>query len=144
MVTTEEVLSTAIELTTGDRRRHYGTPYENHERIARIWQVILGVDVTPSQVALCMVGVKLTRLVETPDHLDSFIDGAAYMALAAEIINEPTRSKNGDSETKPKPTKATEEHRDAAKSSPSYKKTQTKKIREAYTDDKQPKTQSIR
>jgi hypothetical protein len=32
-----------------------------------------------------MVGVKIARLVETPDHLDSFIDGAAYLAIAGEI-----------------------------------------------------------
>lgn len=87
MSTREDILKTALEITTGDRNKTYGDPYINHERIAQIWSVILEIDITPSQVALCMVGTKLARLVHTPDHLDSFIDGAAYMAIAGEIIN---------------------------------------------------------
>lgn len=93
MVNREEILKTAIDLTTGDRRKSYGSPYINHERIAKIWSVLLEIEVTPSQVALCMVGVKLTRLVESPDHLDSFIDGAAYMAIAAEVLDNPDKEK---------------------------------------------------
>lgn len=88
MVTRKEILETALELTTGDRNKSYGDPYDNHQRIANIWKEILGCDVTASQVALCMVGVKLARLVETPDHFDSFVDGAAYMAIAGEIFKE--------------------------------------------------------
>ena len=86
MVNREEILKSALALTTGDRRNSYGSPYINHKRIADIWSVILEHEVTPSQVALCMVGVKLSRLIETPDHTDSFIDGAAYMAIAAEVL----------------------------------------------------------
>jgi hypothetical protein len=85
MTKRKAILQQAIELTHGDRNKNYGTPLVNHQRIAVIWSVILGVEVTPSQVALCMVGVKIARLVETPDHLDSFIDGAAYLAIAGEI-----------------------------------------------------------
>jgi hypothetical protein len=85
MTKRKAILQQAIELTHGDRNKNYGTPLVNHQRIAAIWSVILGVEVTPSQVALCMVGVKIARLVETPDHLDSFIDGAAYLAIAGEI-----------------------------------------------------------
>lgn len=88
MVKREDILRSAMELTTGDRRAAYGDPYINHKRIAEIWSVLLDWEVSPSQVALCMVGVKLARLVETPDHLDSFIDGAAYMAIAAEITEK--------------------------------------------------------
>jgi hypothetical protein len=32
-----------------------------------------------------MAWVKISRLVETPDHLDSFVDLVAYGALAGEI-----------------------------------------------------------
>lgn len=80
-----EILNQAYLLTHGDRNKNYGTPLVNHQRIAAIWSVILGKQITPSQVALCMAGVKIARLVETPDHLDSFIDGAAYLAIAGEI-----------------------------------------------------------
>ena len=81
----EEILTQAINLTCGDRDKDYGTPLTNHQRIADFWSVILGIKITPAQVALCMVAVKLARLVQTPNHMDSFIDGAAYMAIAGEI-----------------------------------------------------------
>jgi len=81
----EEILKEALRLTSTDRQKNYGEPLINHQRIADIWSVLLGVEITPSQVALCMVGVKLARLVETPDHLDSFVDLCAYGAIAGEI-----------------------------------------------------------
>ena len=81
----EEILQEALRLTSTDRQKNYGEPFINHQRIANIWSVLLSVEITPSQVALCMVGVKLARLVETPDHKDSFIDMAAYAAIAGEI-----------------------------------------------------------
>ena len=80
-----EILDEANRLTHGDRDKNYGTPYINHKRIADIWEVILGFEITPSQVALCMAGVKIARLVESPDHLDSFIDLAAYAAISGEL-----------------------------------------------------------
>jgi hypothetical protein len=81
----QEILEEAARLTAEDRNKNYGDPYTNHKRIADIWSVILEYEVTPSQVALCMVGVKIARLIQTPTHQDSFIDGAAYMAIAGEI-----------------------------------------------------------
>ena len=81
----QDILREAERLTSSDRNKNYGDPLVNHQRIANIWSVLLGIEVTPSQVALCLVGVKLARLVETPDHLDSFVDGAAYFAIAGEI-----------------------------------------------------------
>lgn len=80
-----EILEAADQLTSGDRDKDYGDPWTNHDRIARIWSVILGQDVTPSQVALCMAGVKLARLVQSPEHVDSFVDGAAYFGIAGEL-----------------------------------------------------------
>ena len=82
------ILAKAINLTTGDRDKNYGTPLVNHQRIATIWSVILEKEITPSQVALCMAGVKMARLIESPNHLDSFVDGAAYFAIAGEIATE--------------------------------------------------------
>lgn len=81
----QEILQEAARLTAEDRNKNYGDPYTNHKRIANIWSVILETEVTPAQVALCMVGVKIARLIQTPNHQDSFIDGAAYMAIAGEI-----------------------------------------------------------
>lgn len=82
--TRTDILKEAIQLTTNERNEAYGEPYFNHERIARIWSVILGHTIEPSQVALCMAGLKLARLSgqSTPD---SYVDGAAYFAIAGEL-----------------------------------------------------------
>lgn len=86
----EEILQTAIDLTMNDRNDQNGDPFENHQRIAKIWSVILGIEVEPYQVALCMAGMKLARLAFNPLE-DSFIDGAAYLAIAGEIVKKEKR-----------------------------------------------------
>ena len=80
----EEILQEAIRLTMKDRNEQNGDPYENHLRIAKIWSVVLGTEIEPYQVALCMAGLKLARLAYNPLD-DSFVDGAAYLAIAGEI-----------------------------------------------------------
>lgn len=79
-----EILAKAEELINGDREQHYGKPQDNFTRIAAGWSVILAKPVTPEQVALCMAWLKIARLANGP-HDDSYIDGAAYMALAGEL-----------------------------------------------------------
>jgi len=83
----KDILAEAIAITTGDRNDSYGDPLPNHERIAAIWSVILGMEITATQAALCMAGMKLARLAYDPNHTDSYIDGAAYLAIAAECQN---------------------------------------------------------
>lgn len=76
---------------TRERGERYGTPAENFGRIAGIWGVVLGVEITPEQVGLCMLGVKLARLVETPDDPDSLADLAGYAATLELLAGrEPT------------------------------------------------------
>lgn len=65
---------------TSERGARYGTPKANFGRAALIWEAVLGSPVTPEQVALCLLGVKLARLVETPDDPDSIADLAGYAA----------------------------------------------------------------
>jgi hypothetical protein len=83
-----ECLAEAMDLITGDRNREYGEPIHNFERIANGWSIILGRIVEPHEVALCMAWLKIARLVETPMHQDSYTDGAAYMALGWQLVNE--------------------------------------------------------
>lgn len=69
----------AHRLVHGDRGEDYGHPMDDFTRTGRIWSAILGLDeVTPEQVALCMIAVKISRLCNTPDHRDSIIDIAGY------------------------------------------------------------------
>lgn len=65
---------------TAIRGERYGHPAENFARIAALWEPILGVRVTPQQVGLAMIAVKLGRLIETPDDPDSISDIAGYAA----------------------------------------------------------------
>ena len=83
-----QVLRDAATLVNGQRNRDYGEPIDNFERIAVGWRVLLGADVTPHQVALCMAWLKMARLCETPTHEDSYVDAAAYAALAAQLVAE--------------------------------------------------------
>ena len=83
-----EILKEAIHLIYNDRQADYGTPQENHDRIAKLWSVVLGIDVKAYQVALCMNQVKVARLVQSPTKLDGWIDGAAYMGIGGELATE--------------------------------------------------------
>lgn len=80
----KEILSLASKLVDETRAEVYGDSYENHDRIARMWSVILGQEVTVSQVYQCMIAVKLARLYNSPDHEDSWVDIAGYAALGGE------------------------------------------------------------
>jgi hypothetical protein len=84
----EELLEKAESLVNGARAKHYGDAYENHERIAKLWSVVLGVDITVPQVYLCLNQLKVSRLIQTPDHEDSWVDIAGYAALGGERWNE--------------------------------------------------------
>jgi hypothetical protein len=77
----ENILDKAKEIIYGQRQDDYGPAIESHKRIAAIWSVVLGIEVTPEQVALCMIGVKMARLRNTPGHEDSWLDIAGYVGV---------------------------------------------------------------
>jgi hypothetical protein len=82
------VLADAGMKINGDRARDYGDAYENHSRIAMMWSAILKRDVSPSEVALCMIALKLSRLANQPEHLDSWVDVCGYAALGGEFCDD--------------------------------------------------------
>ena len=84
-----ETLATAARLVHGDRQDDYGTPQENFPRIAALWEPIFG-NVTPVKVALALNQLKVARLIHTPDHADSWVDAAGYIAIGAELATEET------------------------------------------------------
>lgn len=80
-----EALRQAATIIQGERDDTYGGPEDNFARIAKIWSVIFAMEVTPTQVAAAMAGVKLARLVNSPDHADSWVDLAGYAACGYEV-----------------------------------------------------------
>jgi hypothetical protein len=49
--------------------------------VAARWSLTLDHPVTPAQVMLCMIDLKLTRLAHDPTHRDSLVDVIGYAAL---------------------------------------------------------------
>src|SRR3990167_8270084 len=75
----QTVLEEAQFLIHGPRQGDYGHPFDDFSRTGRIWGAILGIpDVPPEKVALCMVGVKLSRQVNKPKR-DNLTDGCGYL-----------------------------------------------------------------
>jgi Domain of unknown function (DUF6378) len=80
----EQLLEHAAGLVNR-RRREYGEPVDLFEQIAKRWSLTLGTGVSPAQVTLCLIDLKLTRLSHDPKHLDSQIDLAGYTACLREV-----------------------------------------------------------
>ncbi len=68
-----------------DRRVTYGDPAASMATVAARWSVTLGHPVTPAEVMLCMIDLKLARLAHDPTHRDSLVDVIGYAALMPEV-----------------------------------------------------------
>ena len=82
-----DIASYAASLVTGDRQNYYGHPLDDFTRAGKIWEAIIGVPVTAEQVALCMVGIKISRQTNTPK-LDNVVDGIGYFLTLAMVQEE--------------------------------------------------------
>ena len=70
-----------------ERSKIYGDPRESMSAVAARWSITLGHSVTPAQVVLCLMDLKLARLQHDPAHRDSMVDLIGY----ATILHEVTR-----------------------------------------------------
>lgn len=68
-----------------NRHERYGEPQPLFEQVARRWSLTLGTTITPAQVALCLIDLKLARLARNPADLDSLTDVAGYAACLREV-----------------------------------------------------------
>jgi Domain of unknown function (DUF6378) len=84
-MTAEQLLEQASSVVR-DRRRTYGQPRDLFERVAVRWSQVLGVPVTPAQVIICLIDLKVVRVAHNPRHLDSITDIAGYAAVLAELL----------------------------------------------------------
>ena len=54
--------------------------------VAARWSLTLDRPVTPAQVVLCLIDLKLARLAHDPTHLDSLRDIAGYAAVLRKVV----------------------------------------------------------
>lgn len=81
----EDLLDEAKAVVTRSRTQQYAPPDQDFKNIAGLWSVILGCSVSSVQVALCMDALKTARLINNPNHIDSWVDKAGYAACGFEI-----------------------------------------------------------
>jgi len=91
-----ELAAEAAEIVNGARRKGYGTPENNFERIARFWNAYMAstgrvADFTARDVAPMMRLMKEARLCETPDNRDSLVDVIGYALCQAELVGVKPR-----------------------------------------------------
>ena len=68
-----------------ERSTQYGDAATNMAAIAVRWSATLGREITPAQVVLCLLDLKLARLGHDPTHEDSAVDVCGYAALLREL-----------------------------------------------------------
>jgi hypothetical protein len=84
-VTARQILEHTADIVD-QRREAYGPPEAIMAAIAARWSLTLGRPVTPTQVTLCMIDLKLARLVHDPAYHDGVVDVIGYAALLPEVI----------------------------------------------------------
>ena len=93
----KEILKEAEKLIGGDRNTDYGDRLPTHQNIAKLWSVFLGHEISAHDVAICMVLVKISRIINRHKK-DSYIDMAAYAAIAADIEERTTKDRSFETE----------------------------------------------
>lgn len=86
--TRKRVLSEAEKCVCGQRELDYGTPEDNFGRIAEFWTTYMGVEFGSVDVAIMMALLKIARISENLQHMDSWVDCCGYLACGGEIAGK--------------------------------------------------------
>lgn len=84
------LLSEAADIVDGDRNDAYGEPEDSFRAIAALWNAYLeaapepAAPLTPADVGVMMMLMKVARLRHSPGHIDSLRDIAGYAACVYE------------------------------------------------------------
>ena len=82
---THQFLNRAGVLVGGERHKDYGDKVDNHKNIAKLWSAYLDEKVEAHDVAIMMCLLKIARTKLGDVSEDTYIDMAAYGAIAGEI-----------------------------------------------------------
>lgn len=92
-LTRADILHAAEKCVCGQRETEYGTPEDNFETIAELWETYLrracvdeagGVYIDANDVAMMMALLKIARIAAGGGKADSWIDLAGYADCGAE------------------------------------------------------------
>jgi hypothetical protein len=81
-----DILNEAMR-SISDHMIDYGEPAKNYERASALASMILGKPITPYEIAIIKMAVKLSRIAETPDLRKSYVEMIACAAFAGEFVN---------------------------------------------------------
>lgn len=70
-----------------ERGEAYGHPADDFARVAHMSEALKHCPDPRIRHALYMILVKVSRLIETPTHVDSMVDIAGYAATMAKIVD---------------------------------------------------------
>lgn len=85
-MTRSDCIEQARQIITKDRNATHGEPENSFATIAAFWSTYLDIEIAPFDVAAMMALLKLARIKENPDHLDSWIDTVGYCAIGPELL----------------------------------------------------------
>ena len=88
--TRKRVLSEAEKCVCGQREQDYGTPEDSFRKIGTFWTAYLNyaVKIDAEDVAAMMALLKIARISENPQHMDSWVDGCGYFSCGGEIAGK--------------------------------------------------------
>ena len=88
--TRHRVLSEAEKCVCGEREQDYGEPEDSFKKIGTFWTAYLNyaVKIDAEDVAAMMALLKIARISENPQHMDSWVDLAGYAACGGEIAGK--------------------------------------------------------
>lgn len=94
MKKTEDLLD-EVRITLSDRGHIYGNASLNHRRISELWSGYFDSYISPEQVAMAMLLVKISRLSQSSDHEDSIKDMLGYGIIYHQIVREMRGEEDG-------------------------------------------------
>jgi hypothetical protein len=83
-----EQFDAAYANVTADRRDIYGDPHDTYRRIAAMRSIVDECPDAQVREILGMIVTKVARLVQSPEHLDSWVDVAGYSRCGVMLLSE--------------------------------------------------------
>ena len=94
-----EILKEAEKIVSNSREKAYGNKLANHTNIARLWSAYLDKEITAHDAAVMLALLKVARTKFGEPTEDTYVDAAAYMAIAGECKHEDKEWKRDNEDT---------------------------------------------